>query len=241
MQDGRGGGAQRCLPVAVPGCVSGGMSRGLFLVLEGTEGAGKSTQVGLMLDWFTELGIDHRTAREPGGTPVGEAIRHVLLEMREMEVPAETELFLMLGARAAFVRGLVEPVTAAGTLFLADRFDYSTFAYQGHGRGLDLAQVRQVNRVATGGLVPDLYLVLDLPAEEGVARQQAEGKEPDRIERAGSDFLSRVRDGYRSLVQDDPGAELIDARGTPADVQDRIREVLRRRFPETFVKQGFQG
>ncbi len=216
------------------------MTRGLFLVLEGTEGAGKSTQVGLMLDWFAELGIPHRTAREPGGTPVGEAIRHVLLEMREMEVPAETELFLMLGARAAFVRELVEPLTASGTLFLADRFDYSTFAYQGFGRGLDLEQVKRINWFATGGLTPDLYLVLDLPADEGVARQQAEGKDPDRIERAGSDFLSRVRDGYRSLVEDDPGAELIDARGTPQEVQGRIRDALQRRFPETFVNDSSQ-
>lgn len=217
------------------------MSRGLFLVLEGTEGAGKSTQVGLLLKWFAEIGLPHHTAREPGGTPVGEAIRHVLLEMREMEVPAETELFLMVGARAAFVRGLVEPVLQEGKLFLADRFDWSTFAYQGFGRGLDLEKVKQINAFATDGLRPDLYLVLDLPADEGVARQQVEGKEADRIERAGSDFLVRVREGYRLLAADAADAELIDARGTPEQVHGRIRDALIRRFPETFGMEHTQG
>lgn len=213
-------------------------ARGLFLVLEGTEGVGKSTQAGLLAEWFDDLGLRWRTAREPGGTEVGEAIRHVLLELRELDVPEQTELFLMVGARAAFVRDLVRPSLAAGELFLADRFDLSTFAYQGFGRGLDLDEVRRINAVATGGLVPDLYLVLDLPAEEGTARQRAEGKDPDRIERAGSDFLRRVREGYRSLTESEASAVRIDASGSPEAVHARIRSVLTERFPETFGGSG---
>ena len=212
--------------------------RGLFLVLEGTEGVGKSTQNALLLEWFEALGIPFRAAREPGGTEVGEAIRHVLLELRDLDVPERTELFLMVGARAAFVRDMVEPTLAAGTLFLADRFDLSTFAYQGYGRGLDLEAVRSINAFATGGLRPDLYLVLDLAADEGLARQKAEGKDPDRIERAGSDFLRRVREGYRSLVEDEPRAVRIDASGTPEEVQSRIRGTLVERFPETFGRSA---
>ncbi len=212
--------------------------RALFLVLEGTEGVGKSTQFERLAAWFDALGLDWDSGREPGGTAVGEAIRHVLLELRELDVPPETELCLMVGARAAFVRDRVRPALEAGQLFLADRFDLSTFAYQGFGRGLALERVERVNEVATGGLQPDLTLILDLPAEEGTARQRADGKDPDRIERAGSEFLRRVREGYRELASGSESRVLVDASGTPEEVERRIREVLVERFPETFGAPG---
>jgi dTMP kinase len=206
---------------------------GLFIVLEGVEGAGKSTQARLLARWMGELGVPHTLAREPGGTPVGEAIRSVVLDKGSLTMPPQTELFLILGARAAFVREVVRPALEAGQVFLADRFDLSTFAYQGYGRGLPLDEVRRANLLATGGLEPDLYLVLDLPVEEGLERKSGEGA-GDRIEREGPPFLARVRDGYRRLAEEAERARLVSAEGTPEQVQERIRRVLSDRFPETF-------
>jgi dTMP kinase len=210
------------------------MSRGRFIVLEGVEGAGKTTQVRLLSTWLQALGVPHIAAREPGGTDVGEAIRQILLERRELDVPAETELLLMLAARAAFVRDVVRPALEAGQVVLADRFDFSTFAYQGFGRGLPLDEVRRLNGFATGGLVPDLYVVLDLPVGEGTERQQREGSERDRIEREGEAFLERVREGYHRLCASEGHARVVDARGSPEGVHGRLREILVAAFPETF-------
>ena len=205
-----------------------------FIVLEGVEGSGKSTQIRLLDAWLESLGIGHVRAREPGGTRVGEEIRQVLLHGDHGPMLAETELLLMLAARAAFVREVVRPAMNAGRTVLADRFDFSTFAYQGYGRGLDLSEVRELNRFATGGLEPDLVVVLDLPAEEGRRRQAREGKTLDRIERAGEDFLERVREGYRELAVAEGHARMIDARGTPEEVHARLRSLLETSFPETF-------
>lgn len=213
------------------------MRKGLFIVLEGVEGAGKSTQARLLSGWFEGLGLPYTLAREPGGTPVGEAIRRVVLDRGELTMPPETELFLILGARAAFVRAVVQPALDDGQVVLADRFDLSTFAYQGYGRGLDLEQVRRANEMATGGLRPDLYLVLDLPVEAGLERKGAIGA-GDRIEREGVSFLSRVREGYRTLAETVPNARLIGADGGPEEVQTSLRRVLNGIFPETFAGSG---
>jgi dTMP kinase len=140
----------------------------------------------------------------------------------------------MLAARAAFVRDVVRPALEAGQVVLADRFDFSTFAYQGFGRGLPLDEVRRLNGFATGGLVPDLYVVLDLPVGEGTERQQREGGERDRIEREGEAFLERVREGYHRLCASEGHARVVDARGSPEGVHGRLREMLVAAFPETF-------
>jgi dTMP kinase len=205
-----------------------------FIVLEGVEGSGKSTQIRLLDAWLESLGTEHVRAREPGGTRVGEEIREVLLHGDHESMPAETELLLMLAARAAFVREVVRPALEAGRTVLADRFDFSTFAYQGYGRGLDLETVRVLNRFATGGLVPDLVVVLDLPPAEGRRRQAREGKTLDRIERAGEGFMERVREGYRELAESEGNARMVDARGTPEEVHARLRALLESSFPETF-------
>ena len=212
------------------------MARGLFIVLEGVEGAGKSTQARLLSLWMDELGIPHTLAREPGGTPVGEAIRAIVLDKGELTMPPETELFLILGARAAFVRDVVRPALEEGQVVLADRFDLSTFAYQGFGRGLDLEQVRQANALATGGLRPELMMVLDLPVEVGLERKGGAGA-GDRIEREGETFLNRVREGYRRLAADDPVARLLEAEGTPEELQRTLRRVLGETFPGTFPSE----
>ena len=205
-----------------------------FIVLEGGDGAGKTTQVLLLTAWFDAIGLPHVATREPGGTSVGEAIRSVVLGRRDLEMPAESELFLILAARAAFVRDVVRPALEGGQTVLADRFSLSTLAYQGYGRGLDLAQVRDAIEFATGGLEPSLYIVLDLPGDAGEERQRRDGAEADRIEQEGRSFRDAVRDGYLALSQTEPAVEVVDARGTPEEVHMRIRNRLVARFPTTF-------
>lgn len=211
---------------------------GLFIVLEGGEGVGKTTQVALLAEWMRQADIPFVTAREPGGTPVGEAIREVVLGRADLDVPPESELLLILAARAAFVRDVVRPALAAGKVVLADRFALSTLAYQGYGRGLDLEAVRSGIEFATGGLRPHLYVVLDLPAAHGAERQRRSGADPDRIEREGGGFLERVRTGYLELAEREGGVVVLDAHGSLEEVHARIRETLRARFPETFAGAG---
>lgn len=213
----------------------GGGGPGRFVVLEGVEGAGKTTQAQLLSEWLEAEGVPHILAREPGGTAVGEAIRNVVQDRPELDVPPETELLLYVAARAAFVRHIVRPALERGELVVADRFSWSTFAYQGYGRGLDLDAVKAVNAFGTGGLEPDVYLLFDLEVDAGRARQAASGKPDDRIEQAGGSFLERVRDGYHEMVAAEPRAHQIDASGPPAEVFGRVQDVLRSALPETFA------
>ncbi|MGD8321434.1 MAG: dTMP kinase [Gemmatimonadota bacterium] len=214
------------------------MAEGRFIVFEGGEGAGKSTQAALLGAWLEGRGIPHVVTREPGGTPVGEAVRSVVLEHTDLEMPGESELFLYLASRAAFVRDIVRPALEAGKIVVADRFDLSTLAYQGYGRGLDLDAVRAAIQLATGGLRADLTVFLDVPVGEGVARQREEGKRPDRIEREGDSFLERVRRGYLELAEREPGVQVVRGTGSAEEVHERIRHLLEGAFPETFVRSG---
>jgi dTMP kinase len=214
------------------------VKRGPFVVLEGVEGAGKSTQARMLGNWLESSGVPFTLTREPGGTEVGEAIRNVVQDRPELSVPPETELLLYLAARTAFVREVARPVLERGELLITDRFSLSTYAYQGYGRGLDLDEVRRMDRFASGGLTPDLYVVLDLPVEQGRARQKAAGKKEDRLEGSGTTFLNEVGRGYRELAAADPSVRLVDAIGTPDEVQARVRAVLRRELPETFAICG---
>lgn len=203
-----------------------GRGRGCFIVLEGVEGAGKTTQLRLLQETLIEAGYPVVPGREPGGTPAGEAIREVLLHREGFDLSAESELLLMLAARAAFVRERVIPALEAGAIFLADRFESSTFAYQGYGRGLPLDEVRRLNAFATGGLAPDLVVILDLSPAEGRARQAGEGKAADRIEAGGEAFHARVADGYRALAAHDPGTVLVSAEGSVDAVHRQVLRVL---------------
>lgn len=205
-----------------------------FIVLEGVDGVGKSTQITLLSSWLHALGLPHVTTREPGGTPVGEAIRELVLARSDLDVPPESELFLLLAARAAFVRDVVRPALEEGRMVVADRFSLSTLAYQGYGRGLDLKRVRDAIGLSTGGLIPDLYLVLDLPVGESRDRQRKASGAGDRIEQSGDDFQKTVREGYLELARIEPNVETVSARGTPEEVHRRIRDRLRARFPDTF-------
>ena len=205
-----------------------------FIVLEGIDGVGKTTQVALLGRWLKAAGIPHVTTREPGGTPVGEAIREVVLSRTDLDMPAESELLLILAARAAFVRDVVRPALAAGKTVVADRFSLSTLAYQGYGRGLDLDRVRDAIALATGGLSPDLYLVMDLPVEVSRERQRRQGGVADRIERQGGGFRAAVREGYLALAESERAVEVVDARGGPDEVHEQVRRRLAARFPSTF-------
>ncbi|MEX0908002.1 MAG: dTMP kinase [Gemmatimonadota bacterium] len=202
----------------------------MFIVFEGVEGCGKSTQAKRLSDSLAGQGIDAILTREPGGTPVGEEIRRALLHGGA--VPARAELLLMLAARAAFVEEVVQPALERGRVVIADRFELSSLAYQGYGRGLPLDEVRSANAFATGGLRPDLTILLHVPPGLGAARRA--GAAADRIERAGEAFHVAVARAYRLLSQTEPGIEVVDGAGSEDTVHAAIIELLNARFPETF-------
>ena len=203
----------------------------MFIVLEGVEGSGKSTQARLLSEKLAELGVPHVLTREPGGTAVGEEVRQILLHGHDM--PAEAELLLMNASRAVFVREVVRPALDAGQVVIADRFSLSSLAYQGFGRGLDLNRVREICDFAAAGLRPDLTIVIDVPVETGEARR-ATRSGPDRIERAGTEFHQRVAEAYRLLPDTEAGIERVAGLGTVEEVQRRIWAILSKKFPETF-------
>ena len=209
---------------------------GHFIVLEGIDGVGKTTQVALLAEWLGSLAVPHLTVREPGGTPVGEAIRELVLGRPELDVSPRSELLLLLAARAALVRDVVRPALAVGTCVVGDRFALSTLAYQAYGRGIDVDQVRSALDAATDGLQPDLYVLLDLPLVEALERRSAGGAAPDRIEREGEAFRVAVRDGYLALAESEPRVEVVSAAGSPAEVHRRVRGLIEARFPQTFVR-----
>jgi dTMP kinase len=188
------------------------MSGGFFLAVEGPEGAGKSTLVAGLATRFRAVGQDPILVREPGGTPVAERVRGVLLDPTYPIEPV-AELLLFLAARAELVTGVIRPALASGRVVLADRFELSTEAYQGGGRGIDSALLRSINRAATGGLTPDLTLVLDLPVEIGFRRIQGAGQGMDRIEQAGAEFHGRVAGVFRDATG--PGVVHLDATQPP--------------------------
>ena len=184
--------------------------KGLFITFEGTEGCGKSTQVKLLTERLTALGWKVRTLREPGGTPIGEEIRHTLKHSPDNgAMTAEAELLLMNASRAQLVREVIRPALAAGEIIVSDRFYDSTTAYQGHGRGLDLAQVRTVIDFAVGDTRPDLTLLVQVPAAVSAERLQSrQANLPfvrDRIEEADRAFFERVAQGYDALALAEPG------------------------------------
>lgn len=213
----------------------------MLIVLEGTEGVGKSTQVRRLHDVLSSAGRDVVAVREPGGTPVGDAIRALLLESSHGLDP-RAEALLFMASRAQLVRDVIRPALERGAVVLTDRFFLSTYAYQIAGRGLPEEDVRRANALATGGLIPDLTVLLDLPEGEGMRRAAVRGAH-DRIERSGDEFHRRVHDAFRRFA--DPlwqaahpecGAiARVDASGGEADVTARVLEVLAGRWPRTFA------
>ena len=197
------------------------MGRGRFITLEGIEGSGKTTQAALLRDFLTGRGHDVAVTREPGGSPIAEKIREILLDPRNLTMVPLAELFLYEASRTQHVAEVIRPALEAGRWVLCDRFFDASTAYQGNARGLGMKMVAELNLVATSGLVPDLTLVLDLPVEVGLKRL---ARSPDRIESETLDFHERVRQGYLEMAKGDPSRiKVVDASGTIDDICMRIR------------------
>jgi dTMP kinase len=201
------------------------ISRGLFITVEGGEGVGKSTNIEFLEQHLKSQGVDLILSREPGGTPLAENIRRLLLQVGEEPVSEITELLLMFAARAQHIQQVIEPALAAGHWVLCDRFTDATYAYQSGGRGMAAATVQQLERLVQGELRPDYTLLLDAPVEVGMQRARGRG-ELDRFEREQLDFFHRVRNTYLKLAQESSGRYRIIDASLPLDqVQTQLDKV----------------
>jgi dTMP kinase len=212
----------------------------MFIVYEGPEGAGKSTQLRLMSEWLVARGREVMAVREPGGTVLGDEIRRLLLDPASDIVPA-AEALLFMASRAQLIERVLRPAIAAQSVVLVDRFFLSTYAYQGAGRGIPDGDLVATNSMATRGVKPDLTILLDLSADEGLSRVARRGAH-DRIEQAASEFHRRVAAEFRRFATSEwqqrhpecgPIA-VVDARGSVGEVFARVHELLRERWPAFF-------
>jgi len=212
-------------------------AKGVFITFEGCEGCGKSTQVRELENHLKAQGYEVLTTREPGGTSVAESIRSILLDPGNETLSPVTELLLYEAARAQHVRERILPALEAGKTVLSDRFFDSTTAYQGAGRGLGAEDVVRLHAIATGGLTPDLTIVIDVPAALGLARATQGGS--DRIEREKIDFHERVRAEFLRLAQAEPERiSVVDGTKSIDDVAAAIREIVDRVLKEDRVIQS---
>lgn len=203
------------------------MVRGVFITIEGCEGTGKSTQAALLAETLRDAGLAVTEVREPGGTPVSEMVRTVLLDRANDGLDPRAELLLYEASRAELVRRVILPALASGGVVVCDRFFDSTTAYQGYGRGLPLDEVKRLNEFATSGLAPDLTVVLDLDPAEGLSR--AVGAGADRLEAEEIDFHERVRTGFLRIADDEPGrVVVVPATGSVEDVAERVSAAMAR-------------
>ncbi|MFP4141407.1 MAG: dTMP kinase, partial [Phycisphaerae bacterium] len=187
---------------------------GRFLVIDGPDGAGKSTQTALLADALGKGGLTVRQVRDPGGTAIGDRIREILLDPSCDEMAVRTELMLYMASRAQLVAEIVRPALQAGECVLSDRYISSTIAYQGAG-GADVDEVRTVGDIAVGSLWPDLTIILDLPSDEGLTRA-AKRSDPDRMEAKAREFHRRVRELFLAQAKQDPArCVVVDASGEP--------------------------
>jgi dTMP kinase len=195
---------------------------GCFITFEGVEGCGKSTQITLLWEYLVEAGYNVIVTREPGGTPIAEAIRGVLLNPDHDGMGSTAELLLYAAARAQHVYEKIAPALAAGQIVLCDRFADSTTAYQGAGRGLHADLLHTLNEIATGGVWPDCTLLIDVPVEVGLERARGRGRK-DRIEQESIDFHERVRQGFLNLATAEPSRiHLIPGEAPVEAVHDSI-------------------
>ncbi|MGQ9833247.1 MAG: dTMP kinase [Candidatus Villigracilaceae bacterium] len=202
----------------------------MFITLEGPEGSGKTSHLQPLAQWLTDQGYRIFTTREPGGTSIGEQIRVVLHNLENTEMHPRTETLLYQAARAQFVEQVVKPRLAAGEVVISDRYADSTLAYQGYGHRQDLTQIRALIHYATGGLTPDLTVLLDVEAEVGLrrsAQRRAQGGEWNRLDAYDLAFHQRVRAGYLEMVKQEPQRwVVIDAGRAWEAVQADLRAVL---------------
>ena len=203
--------------------------RGRFITFEGVEGCGKSTQMAHLRAWMEEAGLPVLATREPGGTKVGEGIRELLLAPRDEGLDAETELLLYEAARAQHVSEVIRPALEAGAHVLCDRFLDSTTAYQAFGRGLDEKMVLELNRMASGGLVPDLTLLFSVSIEEGLVRARAESA-GDRLEGESLAFHRKVQAGFEELAKREPERFRVIGEGAIEKVHEEVVAIVKERF-----------
>ena len=200
---------------------------GFFIPFEGPEGRGKSTQLAALADFLEAHGVPVVRTREPGGTPIGEQVRRILLDHANRAMHPRTEVLLFQASRAQHVAELIQPALEEGKVVLCDRFADSTLAYQGYARDGNLAELRWLIAYATGGLTPDLTLLLDLPVEEGLRRRQPLLQEWNRLDAEALAFHEKVRQGYLTLAAEEPQRwAVIDAAAPVEAVQAAVRRVV---------------
>lgn len=198
----------------------------MFITLEGPEGSGKTSHIPYLVEYLRERGFNVFPTREPGGTSIGEQIREVIHDLKNVEMHPRTETLLYQAARAQIVEQVFKPRLTVGEIVISDRYYDSTIAYQGYGHQQDLEQVRALVKYATGGLVPDLTVLLDVDVEEGLRRKKKDN-EWNRMDAYTVEFHRRVRAGYLEMVQAEPGRwVVVDAGKDWQTVQDNLREKI---------------
>jgi dTMP kinase len=201
-----------------------------FIVLEGIDGAGKSSQVEPLVAWLHDQGHAVTTCRDPGATPAGDAIRAILLDRHDLELSPTAEMLLYMAARAQLVTEVIRPGLARGDWVVSDRYLLANIVYQGHAGGLEPDTIRQVGHVATGGLEPDLILLLDVDLETSARRL---ARPLDKLENRGEEYRGRLRAGYLAEAARQPDRiAVVDATGNADDVQAKLRAAIELRFPE---------
>jgi len=214
----------------------------MFITLEGPEGSGKTSHMKPLADWLQAQGRQVYCTREPGGTSISEQVRAVIHDLKNTEMHPRTETLLYQAARAQFVEQVVKPHLAAGEIVLSDRYADSTLAYQGYGHQQNLDEVRALVRYATGGLVPDLTLLLDVDVEVGLRRssqRRTSGGEWNRLDAYTLEFHRRVRAGYLELVKQEPGRwVVVDAGQDWESVQGALREGISKRIAAHQEREG---
>lgn len=210
------------------------MTGGIFITLEGGEGAGKSTQIALLADALRRTGRAIVVTREPGGCPEAEALRELLLHRPDLQWGPVTQALLVTAARRAHYTKVIKPALEADKIVLCDRFFDSTLAYQGYGLGVERTRLEEIHHAALHSLQPDITFLLDIDVGKGLSRARARGAAVDMMESKDVDFHERLRRGYLEIAEGAPGRiHVIDADDSPENVQSRIRDILERRLGVT--------
>lgn len=195
------------------------MNKGLFIVCDGSNGAGKTTLIYILEQHLLAQGLEVVITREPGGTPIGEKIRDIILDKSHQEMTDLTELMLMAAQRAQHVAEKIKPALDRGACVISDRFDAATISFQHFARGIDLDTINTLNNLAKSGLEPDMNIILDLDAEIGMGRVKSRGDQPDRMEQEKLDFLDKARTGYLTQAKNNPSKfTVIDANNAKEQV-----------------------
>lgn len=200
----------------------------MFITLEGPEGSGKSSQLPILAEWLRDQGYNVYTTREPGGTMISDQIRTILHDLENTAMHPRTEILLYLASRSQHVEEVIRPLLEKDTIVLCDRYADSTLAYQGYGHGVDIPTLKKLLDFSTGGLYPDLTILLDLDVEIGLERRKHSGGEWNRLDAYALAFHKHVREGYLTLVANEPQRwRIVDAAQSFDDVQKELREVIK--------------